>query len=307
MANRSRTWDLYGRVSSPLNRRLWLLFSLQLTLILVGSFYACGSVFRRANTLGRRCLPLSGRVSVTGIPKLKIAMVSLSEERKGGKRNFQGLMELVRRNKKAYAEKGGYEFIDSSNLIDHSRPPSWSKILAVRSCLRNYDWVFWNDADTLVTNSSISLENILQSVIGDSDFESSPDLILTEDVTGVNAGTFFVRRSNWSQEFLDTWWNQTSFVRFGSSKSGDNDALKNLISVLPSDALAKHVRISPMQCLFNSYPWFPSWKTAYRLVTSPSIIWKGTYSNGDFMVHLAGLDEKRRWAAEILREIPEDG
>ncbi|KAG9441430.1 hypothetical protein H6P81_017284 [Aristolochia fimbriata] len=309
MVSRSRSWDLYGKVSPPPNRcRLSLLLSLQLALILLGSFYACGSVFRRANVLGRRCLPrvgVGGGAAPAG-PRLKIAMVSLSEERKGGKRSFEGLMEMVWRNKRAYAEKGGYDFVDGSGLIDHSRPPSWSKILAVRSCLRNYDWVFWNDADTLVTNSSISLENILEAAIGDSDFDSSPDLILTEDVTGVNAGTFFVRRSNWSQEFLDTWWNQTSFVRFGSSKSGDNDALKSLISVLPEDELRKHVRVSPMQCLFNSYPWFPSWKTAYRLLTSPSTIWKGAYSYGDFMVHLAGLDEKRRWAAEILREIPED-
>lgn len=32
----------------------------------------------------------------------------------------------------------------------------------------------------------------------------------------------------------------------------------------------------------------------------------GAYSYGDFMVHLAGLDEKTRWAAEILRELKED-
>ncbi|KAI5010372.1 hypothetical protein ZWY2020_012509 [Hordeum vulgare] len=42
---------------------------------------------------------------------------------------------------------------------------------------------------TLVTNGDISLEEILFSVIGHSDFDASPDLILTEDINGVNAGT----------------------------------------------------------------------------------------------------------------------
>lgn len=29
----------------------------------------------------------------------------------------------------------------------------------------------------------------------------------------------------------------------------------------------------------------------------------GVYSNGDFMVHFAGLDDKRGWTTKILREI----
>ncbi|KAL5994414.1 hypothetical protein ACLOJK_024464 [Asimina triloba] len=118
-------------------------------------------------------------------------------------------------------------------------------------------------------------EEILVSVTGTGDFGSSPDLILTEDFTGVNAGVLFFRRSTWSFEFLNTWWNQTAFVRFGSSKSGDNDALKHLIRRLPPDQLQRHVRIAPMQCLFNSYPWNPTWKSTLRFLSSPSTIWKG--------------------------------
>lgn len=233
-----------------------------------------------------------------------MAMVSFSaEEERRGRRSFEGLMEMVSENKRAYAEEKGYDFVDGRGIIDKSRPASWSKILAVRSLLPNYDWVLWNDADTLVANPNISLERILEVVIGTTDFPSSPNLIVTEDVTGVNAGIFFVRRSKWSIDFLNTWWNQTTFVRFGSSKSGDNDALKYLINQLPSDKLQNNVRISPMQCLFNSYPWIPTWKTTFRLILSPKAIWKGAYSYGDFMVHLAGLDEKKKWAAKILEEI----
>lgn len=80
----------------------------------------------------------------------RIAIVSFSDEERGAtggeRRSFRGVMEAVRGNKRAYAERMGYDFFDARNLVDPSRPPSWSKILAVRSQLPYYDWVFWNDA-----------------------------------------------------------------------------------------------------------------------------------------------------------------
>lgn len=82
--------------------------------------------------------------------------MSLSEESGRGsrRRSFEGLMEMVRGNKKAYAEKRGYDFIDAGDLIDKSRPASWSKIVAVRSLLPYYDWVFWNDAVSFVVSGN---------------------------------------------------------------------------------------------------------------------------------------------------------
>ncbi|KAH7690531.1 Glycosyltransferase 34 protein [Dioscorea alata] len=118
-----------------------------------------------------------------------------------------------------------------------------------------------------------------------------------------NPGVFFIRRSKWSENFLDVWWNQTTFISFGSTKSGDNAAFKHFMDNLPPDELRQHIQISPMQCLFNSYQWFLSWKSALRLFTSPSTTWKGAYSHGDFMVHFAGIDEKQEWAEKILREM----
>ncbi|XP_008794285.2 probable alpha-1,6-mannosyltransferase MNN10 [Phoenix dactylifera] len=296
------------------NRRLWLLLSLPLLALV--SLQAAAAILRRANALGRRCAApavaeYSGRAPPD--PRPRIAIVSFSAEENsrgvggGGRRSFRGVMDAVGGNKRAYAERMGYDFIDARRLVDPSRPPNWSKILAIRSHLRHYDWLFWNDADTLVTNPDISLESILNVAIGYSDLKASPDLVVTEDFNGVNSGVFFFRRSEWSEKFLDTWWNQTSFVRFGSTLSGDNAAMKHLIDSLPSEELRDHVRVSPMQCLFNSYPWFPTWKNAHRLISSPLTTWRGAYSDGDFMVHLAGLDEKKKWVAKILRELREGG
>ncbi|XP_072960270.1 uncharacterized alpha-1,2-galactosyltransferase C1289.13c-like [Typha angustifolia] len=296
------------------SRRLWLPLSITAFLLALVSLDASAAVLRHANAIGRRCSPAEASPG-GGHLKPRIAIVSLSDDGEsiagsvaGGRRrssSFKGLMETVEGNKRKYAARMGYDFIDARGLLDRSRPPSWSKILAVRSHLRYYDWVFWNDADTLVTNPDVSLESILFGVIGHGDFDVSPDLIVTEDFNGVNAGVFFVRRSEWSERFLDTWWNQTSFVQFGSTKSGDNAALKHLLGRLPSEESRAHVGVAPSQCLFNSYPWLPTWKSAYRLISSPWTTWKGAYSDGDFMVHLAGLDDKKRWIANILQDLVE--
>ncbi|KAJ4778653.1 hypothetical protein LUZ62_062910 [Rhynchospora pubera] len=271
-------------------QRPWLLLIVVTFLLSIITFNLTSFVLQHANSLGRSCSPLAGSV-VPIENRPRIAIVSLSNR----------VQETVWQNKKAYTKKMGYRFIDASWMIDSSRPPSWSKILAVKSSLRDHDWVFWNDADTLVTNPDIYLENILLALGGRNDFNSTPDFILTEDYNGVNAGVFFFRKSEWSERFLDTWWNQTSFVKFGSTKSGDNDALMYLISKLPKEEKQVHVQISPMQCLFNSYPWFPSRKSVYRLLLSPWTTWQGAYSEGDFMVHLAGIGNKKKWMSKIIQ------
>ncbi|KAH7690523.1 Glycosyltransferase 34 protein [Dioscorea alata] len=291
-----------GRRAKPIRRyrRLRLLLIAVAAVFL--AVHTISAALRRANALGRRCS--SELIDRNLSPRLRIAMVSFSSEGKASsRRSFKGVEEVVAGNKQAYATHMGYDLINADDLVDQTRPPAWSKILAVQSRLSSYDWIFWNDADTVVTNPAISLESVIWSVIGHTDFDESPDFILTEDINGVNLGVFFIRRSKWSENFLNIWWNQTTFISFGSTKSGDNAAFKHLIDNLPPDELRQHIRISPMQCLFNSYPWFPSWKSALRLFTSPSTTWKGVYSYGDFMVHLAGLDEKKAWAEKIVREV----
>lgn len=69
-----------------------------------------------------------------------------------------------------------------------------------------HQWVFWLDADTVVTNPSVRLEELLPGVGG-------PDLVLTSDASGVNAGAWMVRNSSWARAFLERWWSSSEFVR----------------------------------------------------------------------------------------------
>eukprot|EP00252_Welwitschia_mirabilis_P023880 TRINITY_DN6877_c0_g2_i1.p1 TRINITY_DN6877_c0_g2~~TRINITY_DN6877_c0_g2_i1.p1 ORF type:complete len:359 (+),score=32.99 TRINITY_DN6877_c0_g2_i1:394-1470(+) len=301
------------KAAPDIRRRCWIrLFRVFVFVLAAASIVTLlfirgtGEVLLRANHLGRQCFERPA--SRESRKSYRIAMVTCSDD--SGtipQRSFEGLMKLVEPNKKKYAHLHGYDFIDASDIVDKSRPPSWSKILAVRNNLAKYDWVFWNDADSLVTNPTIALEDILYSVTGDKEWDDMPDFIVTEDVTGVNAGMFFFRNSEWSKWFLDLWWNQTDFIRpFGDCKSGDNDALKHLIKTMPLDEKKQHILIPKMQCVFNSNLWSPSWKSSHRLMTLTRNVWRGVYAKGDFMIHFAGLNDKKKWIRKILKSLEEE-
>ncbi|KAJ6836676.1 putative alpha-1,6-mannosyltransferase MNN10 isoform X1 [Iris pallida] len=175
----------------PRPKRRFLLF-LSIPVLLFLSLRLPSSVLRHANSLGPEPQNIDGHVLLLG------GGGGGGGEGGGGRgegedglirrRSFEGLADLAGRNKRGYAGRMGYGFVDAERLVDPHRPPSWSKIPAVRSCLGDSDWVFWNDADTIVTNFEISLENILESAIWHMDFNASPDLVVTEDINGVNAG-----------------------------------------------------------------------------------------------------------------------
>ena len=53
-------------------------------------------------------------------------------------------------NKQAYADLHGYDLIVDEDIVDKSRPASWSKLLAMRKYLPNYDFVLYIDIDTII-------------------------------------------------------------------------------------------------------------------------------------------------------------
>ncbi len=131
---------------------------LRALLVLVGSlllvcilcFYGPGLLLTRANELGRQCLEVRkswpSQKNNNDPPHNKFALVTCSDGLTTiPQRSFEGMMELVTPNKKRYVERHGYHFIDASGTLNKDRPPSWSKILAVKTHLPAYDWVFWND------------------------------------------------------------------------------------------------------------------------------------------------------------------
>ena len=208
---------------------------------------------------------LPGEIPVGRPPK--IGIISLCDH------NVDAICAASIANKQMYADAHGYDVIVDGDVIDVTRPTSWSKLLAMRKYLPYYDFLLYVDADTLVANADVKLEDIV---------DYGYDQILAADRNGLNCGVWLIRNTPWSLWFLDEMWAQTqlvnpsSFVLFHYEQRAmhhlyQSKVWRNAVKE-PAYLQANTVRARTKvvnACVFNSYP---AW-----------------YKKGDFIVHLAGL------------------
>mmetsp|Transcript_75444 Transcript_75444/g.219145 ORF Transcript_75444/g.219145 Transcript_75444/m.219145 type:complete len:344 (-) Transcript_75444:51-1082(-) len=296
-----------------------LLFSLTVTISIhrIYANYRGSQVFVHApiHTLDRKCpeptYPTIG--SDPTHPQPKICLTTLTDELERSWlqkllrwRNFDGLLQMTWSNKQSYADKYGYHLFDESKNLDRSRPPSWSKIKAVRRLLmeENCDWVWWVDADTVIMNSDKRLEDFLPTN------ESPQDLLLSQDHNGgFNAGGWLIRFSPFALEFLDTWWDMKDYVKpTGLAKSGDNDAFKAMLAKLPE--FDQHILVPP-RCTFNSFAYFMYEDRLAKVLSQPEgaedslqvqpwYLNEAFYHKGDLLAHVAGYDNKEQPVSLLL-------
>lgn len=215
-------------------------------------------------------------------------------------RNFDGIIDLTWANKQKYAEKHDYFLYDGSGLINTSRPPAWTKVIAMQHMLEDErcDWVMWMDADTVIMNSDIRMESFFP-------MDPTKDMIVGSDNGwGWNSGVFVFRNTAWSKQFLDDWWNMKSFVRPpGMSLSGDNAALKALLHNM--EDMDEHVLVPP-RCTLNSFAKFLTASESIAALDSLDeqewYMSENYYHSGDFIAHTPGYDNKEECLTLLLEE-----
>ncbi|KAI1341603.1 glycosyltransferase family 34 protein [Xylariaceae sp. FL0016] len=195
------------------------------------------------------------------------------------------------RNKRKYVSRWGYdlEIIDMSTKkrYAHEWRESWEKVDSIRNSFRKYpdaEWIWWLDLNTFVMEPSYSLQqhifdkldehiyrdinefnplNISHPLTGDYlDAESlspvgdgnadSVNLIMSQDCSGFNLGSFFVRRSEWTDRLLDIWWDPVSYEQKHMEwEHKEQDALEQLYTTQPW--IRSHTAFIP-QRMINSFP-----------------------------------------------------
>ncbi|KAK1843770.1 golgi mannosyltransferase complex subunit [Colletotrichum chrysophilum] len=195
------------------------------------------------------------------------------------------------RNKKKYAYRWGYdlEIVDMSTKkrYAHEWRESWEKVDFVRHAFRKYpkaEWVWWLDLNTYVMELSYPLQNHIfndiskhvyrdineynplnishpftdpyldeesRSPVGDGKSDSV-NLILSQDCSGFNLGSFFVRRSAWADRMLDIWWDPVAYEQKHMEwEHKEQDALEQMYTTQPW--IRKHTAFLP-QRMINSFP-----------------------------------------------------
>ncbi|KAK1600634.1 galactosyl transferase GMA12/MNN10 family protein [Colletotrichum navitas] len=195
------------------------------------------------------------------------------------------------RNKKKYANRWGYdlEIVDMSTKkrYAHEWRESWEKVDFIRSAFRKYpkaEWVWWLDLNTYVMELSYPLQNHIfndlnkhvyrdineynplnishpftdpyldeesRSPVGDGRAESI-NLMLSQDCSGFNLGSFFVKKGNWADRMLDIWWDPVAYEQKHMEwEHKEQDALEQMYKTQPW--IRKHTAFLP-QRMINSFP-----------------------------------------------------
>ena len=191
---------------------------------------------------------------------------------------WQDIARIVIPNAQKYADKHGYELLVKKYPEPYLSDFGYKKLEQIRGIFEHGDAdIVWSlDLDTLITNHNYKVEDYLKE---------GSDFFITKDVNGVNGGSFIVRNTKWSMEFMD--W---LLGKKGEEKMYcEQDAIRAYMEEYP---------VSPVCVVghpsFNSYHY--SLYPQFENITSEEA---GNWYEGNFVLHLPGLGIEQR--IEILK------
>lgn len=230
-------------------------------------------------------------------PKPEEVIVLTASDGKGHNNGIENLMEKARENRQAFCDYHGYiqEFINISKYNIGTNHPVWAKLPAVAEAFANHPkakWVWWLDLDAIIMTPKVDLNEhllshkaLLSRIDRNADIKGSGgritghkqksevdpaniDLIVSQDHNGLNAGSFFMRRSPFIKLLLDLWADpQFRDVQWTGQ---EQTALIHLVE--HHKVLRERTAYVP-QRVFNAYS-----------VGGDNMGWK----TGDLVVHFAG-------------------
>lgn len=174
--------------------------------------------------------------------------------------DYYDAVELGIVTKTEYCKRHNYDFICLKEVLDPTRPPSWSKLKLIQQVLPKYQWVFWTDADALIMNPNIRLEDLI---------DDTYSVVITSDPWAcISCGHFFVKNTPWSYALLDTLYARTNCI---NHLVWEQQAFIETVQEDPM--LMQQIKVLPQRSM-NAFPGGP-----------PGC----AYQPGDFIVHFAGF------------------
>ena len=191
--------------------------------------------------------------------------------------DYTKAMEPGLNTKREYAKRHAYDLhIGGKEVWDRTRPIPWSKLRYILNFIDNYDYIFWSDADVIITNQEIDIETAIIPLL-----PPNKDLLWTRDVVGnLNSGNMLLRgRSAWLKEFIARTYEQIDLI---NHIWWENAAMVRLYEKNPTDT--KMIETINNHALFNAYLFGPK-----NLATDPSV---RLFQPGDFLLHFAGVADQ---------------
>ena len=117
-----------------------------------------------------------------------------------GNKYVEDTIRYGQRSMKMYCEKYNYEYHVSTDILEKELPPHWTKIaLLLKLCKeRDCDYLAWFDADVMIINHDISIEDIILEHMHGKDF------LLSRDISNeINTGVWIIRNTEYTRNMLE--------------------------------------------------------------------------------------------------------
>ncbi|KAK7202645.1 galactosyl transferase, partial [Myxozyma melibiosi] len=226
----------------------------------------------------------------------KIVLLTASDG-KGHNNEIKDLFRNVNENREDYCAYHNYtyQFSNITKYQKDGRPAVWGKIPAIIEAFQinpDAEWVWWLDTDAIIMTPALDLASLVLSPevmqtritagkkirlpngktsgynVSSTIDPSIVDLVVAQDHHGVNAGSFMIRRSEWTAQFLSLW-QDPQFMKANYERL-EQDALNKIITSNPE--MQKHVAFVDLR-LINAFS-----------VGADDMGW----ITGDLVVHFAG-------------------
>lgn len=203
---------------------------------------------------------------------MKILVFSYYDNRSKDKYSFKEIGQLTLDSKVEYCKIHGYDFSNYNLHEGYPKEIGWFKIDIIRERLKDYDWILYCEADAMICNYTIRLEEILDINYNFIIAKNS----ISSDWNGINCGVFAVRNSEWSMNFLNKIHNKKEFWHHNQA---EQQAIINEFEINTKEML-ENCKIIKNK-IFNSY--FHEW---YE---------QDNFKMGDFILHDAGAHNIHRF------------
>jgi len=174
-------------------------------------------------------------------PKPDEIVLLAASDGKGHNGKIENILADITLNRQEYADHHGYhyQFLNISKYDIGDAQPVWAKLPAIVETFNLHPhakWVWWLDLDAIIMSPAIDLrthllsfEALTKNILLDFDMNkpggglsgvktpktfdpNKIDLIVSQDQNGLNAGSFLIRRSEFTRTFIDIW-SDPMFVR----------------------------------------------------------------------------------------------
>ena len=186
-------------------------------------------------------------------------------------------------NKALYAQRHGY-LANKKIWSKRGIPPGWEKMVHLKEFLMSseVDWAWVTGCDSMITNFNIDVRSLI---------DNQYHFMITADINGINADSFFLRNSKEGHQYLDVllakaqdskymlqpWQGGCGYFEQGAM-TDTYEQWKSIIKVFPQRA-------------FNSYDY------SYLGTPPPQIDVTGNAGNwmqGDLLIHFPAMTLQRR-------------